>query len=237
MTKETKELTKQETTAVSTQQNVADAGISTSDLQISRLSIMNALSELVKSGEFRIGDIVDGGSEEKLGDAKAPVEIVILKSFKYWNSTKNNEYIKGSRRPAVSQNDMPWTEEGGIKNIYNHSFYLLLRKDLEEGIVFPYTINFRSTEVKKAKRICTILYRMAQKGIASYGHYFKFSTKEEKAGSNTWMGAKIEVGDAVPQELQAKALETLKMLNTAESAGAVKHEEEKPEGFEDNGDF
>ena len=223
MKKELQETKKTELTT----QALADSGISTNDLLISRVGLMNALSNLVKSGDALIGDIFDTGAEEKLGDADTPVDFLVLKSMKNWHTEKDGEYVKGSRQVAFSQNDLPWEQEGGIKNIFNHSFYILLKKDLEDGIVIPFTINFKSTELKKAKRICTILYRMAQKGINSYGHWFSLAAKEERSGNNSWMGAKISVGEEVPQEMQKKALDILIMLNKAEAEGAVKHEEEK----------
>jgi len=218
---------KQENSVAKTTEMMGDAGISATDLLISRVGVMNALSELVKSGEFRIGDIVDTDAEEKLGDAKTSFDFVVLKTFKYWTTTKDKEYVKGSKRPAINNNELPWTEDGGIKNIYNQSFYILLRRDLETGVEIPYTINFRSTEIKKAKRICTILYRMLQQGTASYGNYFSMSTKEERSGKDSWMGAKISVGEKVPEALQEKARRMLDMINKAEAAGTIKASEDE----------
>ena len=233
----TKELKKQESQElVNTNQALADSGISTNDLLISRVGIMNALSQLVKDGEAKIGDIMDTGAEEKLGDDKTPVGFIVLKSFKYWHVEKDKEYVKNSRTPANNQNEKPWDEPGGIKNIFNHSFYILLQKDVEDGMILPYTLNFKSTEIKKAKRICNVLYRMAQKGIPSYGNYFELLTKEERNGKNSWMGAKINVGGAVPAPIQEKAKELLMMLNKAEAEGKVQHAEEN-ETLQDDGEY
>ena len=219
-----KEVTKVTGKEVAAQaQSMNQAGISASDLLISRIGVMNALSEMVKSGQFRIGDIVDTSAEEKLGDATSNVDFIVLKSFKYWTQTKDKEFVKGSYQPAISNNDKPWTEAGNIKNIFNHSFYVLLKKDLEEGVEIPYTINFRSTEVKKAKRICTIIYRMLQQGNPCYANYFELSTKEERSGKDSWFGAKIGVGQAVPVEIQNRSAKMLDMINSSEASGTIKH--------------
>lgn len=189
-----KELTKKQNTEVSKEVNLGAGGqVSAADLLIGRLGCLQHLSQLVKDGVAKAGQIVDTESGEVLGGkgTDKPMEYVVLSVNKYWVITENGEYK--TRIPGTHQNEYLW-EEGNIKRMFNISFYVLLKKDLDNDVIMPYEMSFRSTELRTARKIMKMLFIMGTKKQASWNRYFTASVNEKKKGQHSWYAYDINMG-------------------------------------------
>lgn len=237
MNKEKNELTTTKTNAIA---NASDdalgaAGqVSASDLMIGRIGCLQHLSQLVKDGVAKSGTIVDTETGEVLGGAQNALSFLILSVNKYWIITENDEYK--ARIPGTHQNEYPW-EEGNIKRMFNISYYVLLKKDLDKEIIMPYEISFRSTELRTARKIQKILFVLGSKGQPSWCKYFNAKVVERKKGKYSWFAYDISVGEDVKAEYQEAAAGVFKQIARKEPAAHTEQlQEEYCPQHEDTGD-
>lgn len=199
----------------------ACADISMHDLQIGRVVVMQPSSTMVKEDKARQGAIIDLESEEELGykmDKK--LVFLVVKSQKYWVEYIDEEFHQ--RVPALHENEKPW-QEGDISRVFTHSFYVLLRKDIEQGLILPYEIAFKSTDLKSAKRISKILMIMGQQRKPSWDRWFTMGCELFTKGKYSWFKSKIEViNEEVPQSCKNVAYTLHEQFKKA----SVKHTEE-----------
>jgi hypothetical protein len=215
-----KELTKPESNEVmkyDAKELGAASEVTAGDIVIGRIGIMQALSQLVKDKKCFAGDVIDTETEEK---HEQPLEFIILKSHKYWVVTENDEYKE--RFPAIHQNEYPWTE-GNIKRMYNHAFYVLLAKDIKDGMLMPYEISFRSTELRVARKISKMLMILGQKNIPSWGRAFLYKVEEKRKGKHSWYGASISPGRETTKEEKEASYKMFMQIKSAEATGNVSH--------------
>jgi hypothetical protein len=187
--------------------------ITTHDLQIGRIGIMQPGSILVKEEKARQGAVIDTETEEELAyKTETPLEFLIVKSQKYWVEYKNDEFFQ--RLPAIHQNEKPWSE-GEIDRMFTHSFYILLKRDVEAGMVMPYELSFRSTELKTAKRISKILFMMGQQRKPSWSKVFKLTTDLKTKGKHSWFASKVDIGEDANDDMKKAAYTLYQQMNNA----------------------
>jgi len=221
-----KELTKKEQNeAIERDPTVLGAcdEISGSDLSIGRIGIMQPGSEMVKEDKARQGAIVDTETEEELGyKSEKPLEFFIFKTARFWVEYKGEEFLR--RIPAQHQNELPW-QDGEIRRMYTHSFYIVLKKDIEEGLLMPYELSFRSTELKVARRLSKMLFLLRQQKQPSWKRCFKLTTELKKKGSYSWYGSKISLGDDATQDEMNAAYTLYKQMDSVVTVNHTGDEE------------
>ena len=133
--------------------------LSTQDIVIPKILLMQGLSELVSSGKAKLGDYMDSVNETKLGGVDSPIEIIPFQMEKFWIHQKFNgkrfEYIKTEKMTAENQS-LPWLyQENGVdhRRMYTFNFYVLV-----PGQTLPYLLNFSSTSAKAGKELATQMY-------------------------------------------------------------------------------
>jgi hypothetical protein len=193
----------------------AGADIAVSDIRIGRIAILQKTSELVDKKIGNVGDICNFDNQEILPQ---PCELIFLKSIKYWITKKGDEFV--SRKPAFSADELPWEEEGGVKNMYHHAFYVLLPSEIESGMAMPYEISFKSTTLDSARKLSKYFMLLAKKGQPSFFHTFTMATEKQTKDKNTWYAPVVNLGrEATRAEIIASG-EWLKVINSA-SAGEI----------------
>lgn len=214
----------------------ASEAISMSDIQLDRIIFMQSGSKLVKKDEARQGAIFLAKAKKEVGYKKEKeLEVILIKSTKYWieQDADSKEFL--GRKPANSPEDYPWEETINgrtIKRTYTHSFFVLLPSEIAEGVELPYELAFRSTSLECAKSINTKLFNMNRKGIPSYAKVFGITTEVKEKGEHSWFVPLDRLVRDV-NALEAKSCESwLTLLKTAkvELAEEESNESETSQG-------
>lgn len=174
-------------------------GISNSDILISKLLLMQGLSEKVSDGEASVGQIRDSVNNTLLGGfvkpkEMQPVQMICFSSFKTWvifekrgvGSDAKDEYV--GTVPFSPEN-----EGWAISEIVNGvevrrdkclNFYVLLPSEIEEGVAFPYLVSFRRTSSYAGKKLATIAAKLKlfKKPLSSKVIELKVAAEENDKG-------------------------------------------------------
>jgi hypothetical protein len=194
-----KESTELVTTPPETMVYGASEDITTTDISIGRIHIMQALSDLVKNDVFKSGDIINLLTNEKIGDKKTPSEFIPIKSFKYWLETDIVTKKFVAKRPAISTTELPW-EEGHIKRTFVHAFYVILPSEVIEGMATPYELSFKSTDLNTARKLSAFLLKLKLKKLASWDKVFYISSVLRQKDSYSWYGSDVAIARDATQD-------------------------------------
>ncbi len=170
----------------------AASSISASDLILGRISIMQALSELVKEEKARPGAIVNSLTEEQIGfKEEDKVEFIPFASYKDCIEKEDGKFIKQYRVNKLYELPL---REGNIERTYRHVFYGMLTKELDEGMALPVEIPFQGTGIRAAKVFCSFLMKLHMNQKQSWDNTFFLSAVTQTNGKNSWYGPKVSVG-------------------------------------------
>lgn len=208
----------QTTTALATTSNVAaimeEAGISMSDIVIPKILLMQGTSGIVAEDKAKLGDMVRSDSEEVIGGIASPLEILPLKLNKVWRtydvSGASPKFLRAE--PVTKINEKrEWTgEENGIPIRHDmcFDFFVLLKKECEEGTPFPYVLSFKRTSAGTGKELASHIFKLGLVGQLPYARSVQIRTEKQKNpnGSNYFAVYKIKPTDAVPQFKEAAAM-------------------------------
>lgn len=195
------ELIKKETTELaigSVGDVMAELGLSTKDLEIPKILLMQSTSEFVGDEKAEFGDMVVSKTARKLGDMKNPLDLIILSSFKTWvvyNVSKKGTPEFMRIEAMTAQNEaLPWDDIediDGVKCAIRRdqclNFYVLLASEVKEGEYFPYCVSFKRTGYDAAKTIATAILKLKMFGKKSYEKIVSLSVAKEKNDTNTYV--------------------------------------------------
>ena len=219
----TKEVTKKEETALSTDVEMGEWGseqeISSQDVMISKILPMQGSSKLIGEGKAMFGEYRDSVTGDLIGKYDTPLEFIPFHCEKFWIVSKEDgtRFKYSHREPITRQNEgREWIEEiDGVKqkNEYTMMFYVLLPKDIEKGIATPYTMQFKSTSIKGGKNLFTQMFvrnKQMKKTPASFVMNLLGSKKQKD--DNTWIVLDVAVNRETKQEELAAAFDLFKAV-------------------------
>lgn len=191
----------------------ASEDIDGSDIIIPQMLLMQGLSNLVTSGEARVGEIRDSLSGELLGDKNGPPKVLIFGVKKTWEehtiaAGQTKEKWTRSIPVTISNAGLPKVEEhpNGSKTVrylqYNFTCLYTGRDFIEKET--PYMVSFRSYSVRPAQRLCSHFTRLEKHSRPSYSQVIELvpTDKENEKGKFPifdWRAGR----DATMEEMQA----------------------------------
>jgi hypothetical protein len=195
-------------------QQMQEMGMSTGDLLVPRLYLMQNTSEQVGEGKAKLGDILNSQTNEIIGGVDKPAELIPLKLFKSWRvmdmSGKQAEYVR--EEPWTPENDKrAWEgreditdkktkktkQDVPVRYDLSFNFFALVRSEVQAGEAFPVVIAFRRTSTMAGKALATQMFKRAQLRQAPYSKSVFLRVGKRKQESNTYAvfetqeGAKI----------------------------------------------
>ncbi len=203
---------------------VGEEEILSGSLLIPYVLLMQGLSDFVADRKAQLGDIVRGGSAEKLGDPETPVEIIPLTFTNTWALSEKvgGKYEFRKQEPLNAANqDLPWDfKQNGAdwKRTKSLNLFALVKKDVDAeqaeaekvakgGIpdpskgLLPVLISFRSTSYKAGKGI-TNHFAMAKKmGVPAFVSVLRLTSNAEKNEKGNFFTFGINHGGETPQPL------------------------------------
>lgn len=188
--------------------------VDSKDLLIPKLLLMQGLSDAVADERAQMGDIVNSVTYEKLGDKKAPVEIIPLKIFKTWViSLKKKGEDKHEFDSIVNMDssnaDLPWEEtlpDGTeLRRDQTINVYALVASELTDGAALPYVVSFRRTSYIAGKKIATHFAKMSMLKQPPAARTVKLTCSIEKNEKGTYYTYDVEPGRVTTQDELATA--------------------------------
>ena len=215
-----KEIMKKENTAVNVRDEMAALGITSEDIQISRLHMMQNTSDQVGEGNAKLGDIVNLATQEVLGGFDKPLELVPLRMLKNVTimdmSGKVAKFKRVDHFDDVLDSKSNFVREcidsdgSPIRRDLTLSFIVLLADDVKEGFASPCIISFKRTSLAAGTQMATLMVENLRRGFASYGRTGKIMIGKEKFESNTYATATCLKGRSLTtDELKTVAPEFL----------------------------
>lgn len=214
-----KELAKKETTEVAlNNSDWGDVEVSSRDLVISRINLMQGLSELVSDGKAKLGDLVNSVTKEVIASKDATVELLPFYCTKTWitSKKKGNKFEFESVKPDQGQ-VMPFEETiGGEVYKHEHCYqFFFMTKELS----VPVVASFKGTSHKVGKQLFTLMYvNNKQAGLTPANNWVSLGSVIDKNDKGTYAVMSVKLSaKSTTEELQ----ECIKWIGTLKTS-AVK---------------
>jgi hypothetical protein len=197
--------------------------VSSKDLIIPKILVMQGLSEAVSEGKAAIGDMIDSVSGEKIGNKANAVPFIPFYTFKTWiESVKKGdkyEYIRQIPMDATNE-DLPveYQVDGAMyRRDRCINCYVLLPTTLDSnGGVIPYLISFRRTSYTAGKKLSTFIAKLSDANQPAAAKNFALSVETKKNDKGTYMAFNVEPLEATkPEHLKVAYDWYLKVKNTS----------------------
>jgi hypothetical protein len=165
-------------------------GLSNSDILVSKILLMQGLSDLVADGQATPGQLRDSLQGTLLGSKDKACEIIPFSSFRTWvifeKKNGKDEYV---RTVPIDASNESWPISEIINGIEVRrdkclNFYVLRPQDITEGLAFPYLISFRRYGSQAGKKLTTFAAKLKafNKPMASRVFELKVQTEENDKG-------------------------------------------------------
>ncbi len=177
--------------------------IETNDLLIPKIFHQQGNSTFTKDGLARPGDFCDSITKEVLATKDKGIELIIFGQFKTMVTEQleiaSNKFKFQKSLIVVPQNAreveslLGLHEIAGqtIRNSLQYNFYCLLPERKKE---VPYVFSFKSTKAKVAKKVNTMLFKLAQINRNGASILFKFTNVKEENDQGDWLGLEVSQG-------------------------------------------
>lgn len=194
MSKESKAVVKTETQAMTVSDVMADMGVSSRDMLIPRLMLMQNTSEYVGDDKAKMGDVVNSQTLEVLGDTSKPVEVIPLRVYKTWKvyDLRGSVPKKLREEPMTADNEkkdaMGTIMEGEVptKHYYCINAMVLVASDIAKGEAFPTVVTFKSTSLMAGKQLVSFIVRQAAFRKNPFDNVVTLGVTKQKKESNTY---------------------------------------------------
>jgi hypothetical protein len=207
--------------------------VSSRDIIIPRILLMQPMSDKVTAGDAAFGEFRESLNNEKLGDFKAGFEFVPFHMEKVFIEYKVNGQKKDYLRvvPITPQNeDLPYNDvekgEDGVSFEVSRdrvmNFYVLLPSELEVGGAIPYILSARRTSMTAGKKLATQMFVKniaAKKTPASTVCIATCGKQSNDEG--TWAVMDVAPTRQSPDQYVVEALKWLKMIKAGKAKAHV----------------
>ncbi len=174
---ETKEVTVKQNAALANfnEADFLDDSVDTQDLLISKILLMQGVSQAVSDEKAFAGDFIDSVTLEKMGSGRekdyTEIPIVPLTSNKTWVIY---EVIDGNpdwkEEVPVTPENTNWAKEEVVDGVMirrdlSINFYVLREDQLDDPSAIPYLISFRRTAFRTGRALATHFIRCQKANV------------------------------------------------------------------------
>lgn len=215
--------------------------VSTDEIVISKVWIMQGLSNAVIEGQAKIGELRDSVNNKLYAAPGEPFEVLMFMRHKLNEVFHDDQFfgvemLHDGTKAFPEHAGKPWKETINDVLVQRNSvfnfFCLPVLKAEEMHYTLPLVISMRKTSIDTAKALLTTFKTMHAKGLSSTAHVVKLRSvknENEKGKFFTWG---YEIGRASTQEEIAAAYvwyknlrEGLVKANIHEDSNATSHSE------------
>jgi len=178
--------------------------ISSQDITIPKILLMQPMSELVTDGIAKIGEFRDSLNKSVvLGSDKNPLEFIVFGTFKNYLEFKDGEYLRtvSGDMGVLLQEEI--LEDGShIKRMRVQNIYCLLANDVAKEEAFPFVISFKSTGYKAGKDLMTYIKKLQFFQKPSAAKVFTLSCTKQTNDKGTFFVPEVgTLRDSNPEEM------------------------------------
>jgi hypothetical protein len=204
--------------------------VSSRDVIIPKILVMQGLSDLVGEGKAKLGDFVDSITSEVLGSIDKPLSIIPLHMQKSWiisRRKKGESKFEFERYEDVTSANEGYPLEAAdgddtIKYEYALQFYVLRPEDP----TLPYVVTFKSTSTRAGKALATQMYfRNKAAGLAPAAFVMELSSKKEKNDKGTFAVMEVKPKGRTSAEQEKEALNWFKVIKAGKTKVAAEPSE------------
>lgn len=193
--------------------------VTSEQIIIPKIMLMQPMSELVTEGIARIGEFRSSLEKDRvLGSDKSPVELIVFGSFNTWQVFIDGEYA--TTVPITVENVHAAREEVGpngekITRARVLNFYCLLPSDIKSGEAFPFVLSCKGTSEKAGRTLSTHFMKLKMFNKPTAAWVFGVKSVKETNDKGTFFVMDIEkLRDSTSEEL-TQAYQWYKVLQTA----------------------
>lgn len=200
--------------------------ISSNDIEIPMVYLMQYMSKKVKDQEAKFGEFRDSAENLCLGGISDTFEVIPFFVDRKWvdyEVSGDNEKKWLSTYAVTPENDNQKYEEGNIQRDRVYYFYCLPVDGYDDAI--PFIIPMRRTSAKTARYIMTQMYTKNRKaGLSPAAYRIILGSKEENGKKGDYAVITYRVGERTSKEQEAVCLQWLKSVKSG-AAKAAEDEE------------
>lgn len=201
------------------------------DFIISKVLLMQGLSEQVTEGNARMGEYRDSVSGELYAGVGENFEVIVFHREMTWTVFKDDKYIETI--PVNDSNrDLP-TKEGNIERNKTFNYYMLPVKQLslmKEGAT-PVIISMKRSGIRTAKTLQKYFHQLKAQGLPSAAKVICLAAKKESNELGTFYTPTFSEGrDSTKEEIDI-AYHWYQIIKKASAEGKIKvdnSEDKKP---------
>lgn len=210
----------------------ASTQVTSQDIIIPRLLVMQPMSEKVTAGDAQFGDIRESLSNEKFGDFTNPIMFVpfyMEKVFIEFNVEDPDDKKFLRVVPITPANEsLPYEDEEfdqklgkkiKISRDRTMNFYVLRPEEVELGSAIPYILSCRRSNMPAGKKLTTQMYvKNINSGKNPAAVVMRLSvSKQSNEKKQTWAVMDIVPHVAASEALQKEAFKWLKLVKSGQA--------------------
>ncbi len=217
---------------VSSMKNMWDVpSISQRDIIIPSILLMQPMSPQVTEGKAAFGEFRETLNDSLLGKFEDGLEFIPFKLVKMFIVRKDNEdkefietiQITPENENLAYQDEIQMNEDGRMitqKIIRDRvmKFYVLLKKELEEGAAIPYTIALKRTSIKAGQKLATQMFiKNLNSGKTPASMVMKLTCKKMTQDNKTWAASDVAPSGTTPDKWISEAFRWLEIVNSGKA--------------------
>lgn len=181
------------------------------DLLIPKVWLIQSMSDLRKEDKAKEGQFVDSQTGEILADVGGMIRLIVIKTFKRWHTfeltRKGNdvkkEFLSSEIMVFGKNHDLKYEDTLDGKEIIRRqviSAYVLLEKDVAQGVNKPYIIDFASTSKHGGRVMVSDIATMNNRKLPSFAGFFEMTATEESFEKGEAYVKKMKFGGFVAEK-------------------------------------
>lgn len=205
--------------------------VTSNDIIIPKILPMNFMSEKVKEGTAKYGEFRDTLANKLFGDLVTPFEFVPFYMEKKWYEFEIVTNKSGARKREFSRivaiqdnatkpgyNDDLKYVDGNIERDRVMDFYVLIPKELADGVALPYVVSFRRTSLRAGKKLAQQMFvANAAAGKVPAAVALSLSGKSVQNDDGEYVVQDVQATrEATAEEIQG-ALKWLKLIRAGQT--------------------
>lgn len=169
--------------------------IDTNDITVGKILHQQALSKFVQDGVASAGDWCDSLTGEVLCKRDDKFGLIVFHGFKKLIVSKvshRGDKISYEAQDVTPANvNLPWSEEvkdGIIKRQLQYNYFCLIPAKIND---LPYVLSLTSSKIKIAKKLNTMIAKLARLNKPSASTLFNFISVKESGEKGSWYGMDV----------------------------------------------
>lgn len=176
--------------------------IDASDISISKILLMQALSPPVVDEKCKIGDFMDSASEQIIGHKdKKPLELFVLDSYKTLQTWVNKEWASTQSFEPKHLNNPDFPNDPDLDTRYKpvKNWWVMRPQDLATG-GFPKVLSMKGSSMKASKDLAADIMQLRGAGAPSWARVYTFTSFNDEYEKHKFQSWKVTGSRAATAE-------------------------------------